>query len=199
MKILLEAGADISHVGEDASALGVAAEHGHIDVMEAILSAGAEVNAECGDGTTALHYAAMNTEPDAVDILVKAGAKMEMKGTEDNLTPPLMAATQEAFETMCALLRHGADPNAKAAGGDTALHMICTLSKAGFEKVANELMLRGADKTILDWDGCTPAGNLDVPDLFGIPDEQEFASEEEIERVRVLLQTRGPAGKRCRF
>ena len=29
-----------------------------------------------------------------------------------------------------------------------------------------ELLRRGADKTIRDWDRCTPAGNLDVPKDF---------------------------------
>ena len=95
--------------------------------MEAIIKAGAKVNALFGDGSTALHRAAMNSGPDAVDTLIKAGAKTEFKDVDgDKLTHLLMAATQEeVFRTMLALLRAGGNPNAKDTRGDTALHMIC--------------------------------------------------------------------------
>lgn len=174
VEVLLEAGADVNIIGGDASvhggdasALGVAGEFGHSGVIEALVAAGAEVNALFSDGSTALHRAAANSEPDAVDALIKAGAKTEIKDVDgDEMTPLLVAASQEVFQTMLALLKGGADPDAKDSGGNTALHTICLSPKVGFEEVVDELLRRGADKTIRDWDGCTPAGNLDVPRDF---------------------------------
>eukprot|EP00752_Nemacystus_decipiens_P003712 g3421.t1 len=200
VEVLLEAGADVNIIGASASALGAAAEYGYTEVMEAIIGRGAEVNAAFDDGSTALHRAARNSEPDAVDALIKAGAKTEIVGyPDDNLTPLLVAAAQDAFETMCALLRHGADPNATDSLGNTALHMICTSPKAGFETAVNELLLQGADKTMRDPDGCTPAGNLDVRgDIFAMDDEEEKAPADEIHRVRMKLQTSGPSTDRTK-
>lgn len=141
VKVLLEGGADVDIISEgSSSALGVAVEFGHIDVMEVILGAGAEVDAAFCDGFTALHYAALHNELDAIDILIKAGADTEKKYDGDNLTPLLTAAGQEHFEAMCALLRHGANPNAKDYSGGTALHMICLSPKVGFEAVVDQLL-----------------------------------------------------------
>jgi ankyrin repeat protein len=42
--------------------------------MKALVSAGADVNAVCQDGRTALHYAAHYNCPDTIDALLAAGA-----------------------------------------------------------------------------------------------------------------------------
>ena len=55
-------------------ALIVAAAHGHTDTVQALLDAGADVNAEDFTGWTALHAAAFNGDPEIVQLLLEHGA-----------------------------------------------------------------------------------------------------------------------------
>ncbi len=52
-----------------------AAFHGHTAIVEALLAAGAKVNAKNNDGKTALSIAAEKGHTDIVELLKKAGAK----------------------------------------------------------------------------------------------------------------------------
>lgn len=119
---------------------------------------------------------------------VKAGADSETINDEKKATPLLMPVGQNSFEAMCALLRHGANPNAKDPDGDTALHIICISPKYGFQAAVEQLLLRSADETVQDCDGYTPADNLDVhSQRFSMMPDQEGSCPEEIHRVRVTL------------
>lgn len=61
------------------TALIVAAEHGHKDVVELLLEHGANVNEKDEDGWTALIYAAVNDYKDVVELLLKHGANVKEK------------------------------------------------------------------------------------------------------------------------
>ncbi len=73
---LLEKGADANApfpiVGT--RALMVAAAHGYKDTMRALLDAGADLNAKDFTGWTALHAAAVNGDPEIVQLLLEHGA-----------------------------------------------------------------------------------------------------------------------------
>ena len=73
---LLEKGADANApfpiVGT--RALMVAAAHGHTDTVQALLDAGADVNAKDVTGWTALHAAAFKGDPEIVQLLLDHGA-----------------------------------------------------------------------------------------------------------------------------
>lgn len=154
MEVLQEADAEFTIIRKgpcNSSALGTAAKFGHVDVMEAIIGAAGKVNAAFHAGSTALHYPPGEVELDTIDTLIEAEADMETK-TDEKHTPLLVAACQESFETISALLGPRADPNAKSCIGDTGLHMSCTVPKVGFEDVLGELLQRGAEGTLLDCD-----------------------------------------------
>jgi ankyrin repeat protein len=55
-------------------ALMVAASHGNMDTVRALLDAGADVNAKDFTGWTALHAAAFNGDPEIVQLLLEHGA-----------------------------------------------------------------------------------------------------------------------------
>jgi len=88
-------------------ALGLAAHQGHLGIIEAILGAGADVNAVASEDSGSLRG---DSEADAADALVKAGANLEMVDDHGN-TPLLRAAGCGASEAMGTLLRHGAGVN----------------------------------------------------------------------------------------
>ena len=49
--------------------------NGHLEVVKALLAAGADANAKTNNGTTALIAATKGRHADVSDLLVKAGAK----------------------------------------------------------------------------------------------------------------------------
>lgn len=78
VKILLKAGADVNLVvGNDRSAIGMldARSEGYIDILEMLISAGADVNT---DGGQALQNAFLNSNFDAIKMLMKAGARTDI-------------------------------------------------------------------------------------------------------------------------
>ena len=58
--------------------LHIAVNHGHIDVVQYLLSEGANVHAKDKNGETPLHLAIKNNAKEIVCILIKAGALLDM-------------------------------------------------------------------------------------------------------------------------
>ena len=81
------------------------------DVVKALISAGAKVNAKDKDGATPLHFAATNnSNPDVVKALISAGAKVNAKGGIFGLTPLYYAAAYNSNpDVVKALVNAGAE------------------------------------------------------------------------------------------
>ena len=134
---------------DDATALMLAAEEGHLALVEALLQRGAEVNATVRDaadgdldGATALMWASENGFPEVAAALLGAGAHVNAR-TRSGLTA-LMWACEDGHEAVVALLcSRGADVRAaRWEDGHTALHEAARLGHAG---IAWTLLHAGAD------------------------------------------------------
>ena len=120
VKLFLEGGVDpAAKNAQSQTALWLAVERQHVDVLQALLAAGVapnEANAPVGSGGKTIVFAAVDTGDAAyVRELVAAGA--DAKKANDYEVPPLAEAARTGNLEMCkVLLAAGADPNAAPAG-----------------------------------------------------------------------------------
>ena len=125
--LLKDANADLS--GEEGrTLLMLAAGTGNLLLVQALLAAGANVNAADEYGWTALACAVYNAElkrgfPDVVKALIDAGADLEA-AIGYGVRPLMLAAGYGETEVVDALLAAGADVLARNEGGYTALMMV---------------------------------------------------------------------------
>lgn len=171
-------------------AVHIAAEGGQVDILKALIDRGGDVNALSGNHNTALHYAARKSRGDVIDVLVAAGANVRAQAV-DGCTPLHDGAGVSSHEAVLALLRHGGDANAKGRIDCTPLHYaVARAGNLGNARVVDLLLKSGADETIVNADGRTPAGVLGDGTRLS-PNLQD------VERVRVLLAN-APADKAWR-
>lgn len=183
---LIAAGADVESRGGAVALHSVAAQHGHVEVLKAILEHGADVSADENEDT-ALHMASLCDENGAVDVLIEAGADVERKG-ERGTTPLMYAAAQASTrgcKTLRVLLRHGAHFETRdLCKGNTPLHIACRERWVGVDTAVDLLLRYRADETTVNNDGKTPAQvMLHLPANFGL---RRFP--EELKRA-LLLQS----------
>jgi ankyrin repeat protein len=122
-----------------------AAAEGHVDVLEALIEAGADFKTALNSGFTPLLFAVREGRIAAVKTLLKAGAnvneavevrvraRLPLEGAPPlraGMTPLLLAVTNGHFELAAQLLDAGANPNSDLLGY-TALHAIVRVRKPG--------------------------------------------------------------------
>uniref|UniRef100_UPI003AAF89CA ankyrin repeat and SOCS box protein 2 n=1 Tax=Centroberyx gerrardi TaxID=166262 RepID=UPI003AAF89CA len=99
------------------SPLHLAAEHNRDELLEVLIDAGFDVNAQLSDErskmyedhrSTALYFAVINNNIDAVGMLLDAGANPNL----DIFNPLLVALRQGCIQTVTLLVEHGANVNA---------------------------------------------------------------------------------------
>jgi len=138
-----------------AALLYIAAKHGHIEVVKALLAAGADPNQARDDGITPLFAASVKGHVEVVKVLLAGGADPNQARAEDGATPLLVAAQDGHVEVVKALL---ADPrilpNKATADGATPLFIA---AQQGYAEVVTALLDVGADPNLArDDDGVTP-------------------------------------------
>jgi ankyrin repeat protein len=145
-----------------------AANYGRKEIAELLISKGADVNAKSNKGITPLYFAKTK---ETADLLRKHGGKTgdELKAADKPTAPVAEAAQPEpttakagddsifhavitGIEAIKQHLDAGADVNAKAFSGWTALHYAAMY---GRKEIAELLITKGADVN----------GKLDVPDM----------------------------------
>ncbi|MHC4649094.1 MAG: ankyrin repeat domain-containing protein, partial [Planctomycetota bacterium] len=132
-------------------ALDLAVRHGNAEVVELLLSRGANPNRRLPHSQTGpLHQAARNGRANLVGLLVRYGA--DINGRKNNFRhPPLCyATTAEVAET---LIANGADVNFRGHRRMTPLHSIGTWGKTEAVEV---LVRQGADVNAADVSSRTP-------------------------------------------
>jgi len=115
---LLAKGADANAVERDRSVLGWAAQNGNVEIVEALLKAGADVNFIDGVGHTPLMRAIDLQQMPVAQALLKARPDLSIR-TRDGKTVAMMAVDSGKSELVKLLLEAGADFNAATPDGDT--------------------------------------------------------------------------------
>lgn len=145
VRALLAADADVHvrHGQRDCSALDEAVCKGHVEIVEAIIRAGADAGGGDCTGYRALHRAAYEDRSGVVEALLDQGVDVDPRD-DDESTPVHFAAQQGSVSALSVLLRRGADPNALDRNGDSPLHL------AGLY-LDNEVRLLGVVEVLLKW------------------------------------------------
>jgi ankyrin repeat protein len=123
--ILIEAGANVNYARSKGgcTALIVASENGHHDVVRTLVRAGADVNLASTDeyAESPLFRAAQEGHVQCVDILIEAGAHINYARGVDGRTALLMASKEGHIDVVRSLLAAGADPRLALHNGFPAL------------------------------------------------------------------------------
>ena len=178
VRTLLEAGAPVQGLPDDLETpLITAASYGDAEVAQALIDAGAELDARAAQssggvpGGTALLHAAVFGMTDVVDVLVAAGAPAhgieeaaaagDISGWLDPTTPAdarvralVMAADHQRLEVIDQLIAAGTpvDATDEAFGG----HPLRTAAGNGRPAIVRRLLAHGADPNLSDEQGRTP-------------------------------------------
>ena len=134
------------------TSLMMASYKGYSKIVELLVNAKADVNAQADDGTTALYLACCYGRVKIAITLLNANANPSM-AKNDGCTP-LMVATEKGYNDIVKLLANAkADVNAQADDGATALYIAC---QNGNIQTALILLNANADPSIARKDGWTP-------------------------------------------
>ena len=124
-----------------------AAAVGDLERLRALLQSQPEaVRGWTEDGFSALHLAAFFRQPNAVGLLIEAGADIDAEARNGSgLRPINSAAASTVVDSVRILLEAGADPDVQQAGGYTALHSAAHNDNL---EMAQALIDAGADTTL---------------------------------------------------
>ena len=137
----------VAMAGQAPAPVANAAMNGDREGARALLKKGLDVNEAQGDGTTALHWAAIKGDADLAQILIYAGANVRATTRLGAYTPLYLAAKGGHSGVVAALLAAGADAKALTSNGTTPL-MIAAAS--GDTRTITSLVENGADLNAKD-------------------------------------------------
>jgi hypothetical protein len=123
------------------TALEHAVKNANLEMVELLLSSGANVNAKNENGETVLMMLDDDATSDLVWDLINAGADVNLKDDSGN-TALMQTASENNSEALKALLDAGAEVNARNENGRTALMLAAT---EGMVNNVRTLVLAGAD------------------------------------------------------
>jgi hypothetical protein len=111
---------DQAYIGDGRTALHQAAANGNVELLELLLSHGAQIDSFNSIGETPLHYAARFGSLKAVKILINEGAWIDQRTKHTRATPLLIASESGHESIIRELLENGAKKDAKDTFGKTA-------------------------------------------------------------------------------
>jgi len=141
---------DIRKYGD--TLLHVAAQKGLVNVCQALVERGLDVNSKNRYYQTPLHLAVREDHLGVVELLISAGADLNAKSSS-GWTPLHWVACNGYLEVVKLLISAGADVNAKIDSGWTPLHWAAC---NGYLEVVALLISAGADVNARDNKGWTP-------------------------------------------
>ena len=129
--------------GTEGQTLWQASQNGHLEVVTALLGAGADVSNGDTDGRTPLLLASCNGHVEVVTVLLGAGADVNQTKTDTGSTPLYTASLNGHVEVVTVLLGVGADVN--KARTDYGASPLWIASQNGHLEIVNALLGAGAD------------------------------------------------------
>lgn len=126
------------------SLLHKAAYNGHLNLLEYLISQGADINAKSGSGSTPMHGAAFYGHPEIVIVLLDRGADFDIANA-GGYTPLLSAGAANRGEIVRLLVDKGANINAVASDRRTPLYQAVWNADA---ELTRFLLDRGAEANI---------------------------------------------------
>ena len=147
---LVAADLDVGHAGW--TALTRACDKGYLDIVKALLAAGADKDKGNDFGNTPLIRAALKGHLKVVQVLLKARAKVDTANKQHGDTALILAAHYGLIEVVEALLTAGANKDHADMYGNTALISAAYHSRT---QVVEALLKAGADFKKVDTDGET--------------------------------------------
>ena len=146
---------DLDHARDGGStALHYAVHVTPTDVLQALLDAGADIEAKDAEGRSALLVASSTGEEKSVKVLVEAGA--EVRATDDEGNTCLILAAYFGYTDIVRYLLCLSDVHDRDAEGDTALHLA---AHQKLPDVVKLLLEHGADKSLCNEAGETALDN----------------------------------------
>lgn len=127
-----------------------AARLGRVDVLPALLSAGADIDDRDAKGHTALILASYNGQARAVDLLLAQGATVDLPDEARGNTALMGVAFKGYGAIADRLIRAGASAHATNSAGQTALMMAAMFGHGG---IVDRLLAAGADPLAVDMAG----------------------------------------------
>jgi ankyrin repeat protein len=160
MPLLIELGADSNVTDSSGRPLLVQLIRGDGDaeLISKMLTAGADPNIENKEWGTALENAALICKSEIVEALIKAGAKVNTKGSSGIKSMGLTAMglrAEDCTKTAEALIKGGVDVK-NGAGGDALLR---ASKNRGYSKYLQLLIKAGADVNVRSGNGSSPLIN----------------------------------------
>ena len=158
---------DLSHLTDlqsKSAAWFAAAEGGNVEVVQALLSHGVDVNVTDWWGQTALFAAASRGNVEVVQTLLTHGVDVNLTDQRGQ-TALFAAASVGNVEVVQVLLSHGVDVNVTDELGQTALFAAARVGNAG---IVQTLLSHGGDVNVTDYEGQTAlfaaagVGNVEV-------------------------------------
>lgn len=123
------------------------------ELVELLLTQGAEPNLQSFNGDTAMHAATWNC-PNCINSLARAGANMN--AMNDNMQTPLLVAAIKNPDAIPLLIQNGADKNFAVPGNAiSVLHMVANHGDS-FYSAASKLLKLKANVNIRDAHNKTP-------------------------------------------
>ena len=152
INVLLSAGANpnIADANSETSLHYAAGNDCCTEVLHAIISHGADVNATDKSKTTALMLACERGDKDAISVLLNAGADPNLVDADGYTCLHDLASAGCTKEVFVAVINHGADVNVTNKNNITALMRACL---EGNKDAIIMLLNAGADPNITDEDG----------------------------------------------
>ncbi|XP_034046163.1 ankyrin repeat and SOCS box protein 16 isoform X2 [Thalassophryne amazonica] len=147
---LLFRGAEVNADPGGSTALHDACAGGHAPCVQLLLSHGADPDLLAADGSAPLHLCTSAQSFHCAELLLDAGAEVNIRMRESRLTPLHVAARRGLEEHVGLFLRHRADVLATNLEGETPLNASCSgaekLSEASrYLSVIQMLLKAGAD------------------------------------------------------